>query len=555
MVAQVQDVYDRHPEWHRQRRHLSVRDDRDRPYAVPANVQRSLPRNASLVALWHQGREQAIVALDNSKQFPHRAPANFFRELSEAADNGKGVSLLRPGGVMIGSTVQAAVDEEGEDVGDVVEEGEGEEDTLEAAATAAAASDEEEEGSIMAELQVAQAAGSNCWLKVDGGDVHKAAVVRTIFGTSPSSTDRTRRVYGASKFGEARKAAAAKAVQPVDDTALICVGDPVAAVVSVDRTAPNLPRWRGQCLVIMCIDTIKLASGKTVASVPTSELQGGNHKLQGNLLQLQQVAADCEAPGGSAAVVMDEAATAAAGEPAEWRSVEVEAATRLEVQSAIVLQLQPAVMPPTGTAAACYIWTATDLAEVYATATALTHGQQLPKIETGDAQLPYTAADGSHPFATVALANGNDTPGMACKICGVVFTGKDKQQLRVHVGLHMLQSTDPEERLRMCGFCGGSECVPRVNKTGQVEASSCSNDCFVKTSRKPCEEDGAHCCNYPVPCPKCSVVVWKYALSDHWRAKHVQLPQPAGNAWFVVGKQEQQYMDNLERKAERGARS
>jgi hypothetical protein len=82
-----------------------------------------------------------------------------------------------------------------------------------------------------------QATGSSCWLQVDGGDVHKAAVVRTIFGTSPSSTDHTKRVYGARKDGEARKGAAGRPVEPVDDTALTCVGDPVAAVVSVDRTA------------------------------------------------------------------------------------------------------------------------------------------------------------------------------------------------------------------------------------------------------------------------------------------------------------------------------
>jgi hypothetical protein len=127
--------------------------------------------------------------------------------------------------------------------------------------------------------------------------------------------------------------------------------------------------------------------------------------------------------------------------------MEFQAAAQLKVPSALVLQLQPAVMPPTGTAAACYVWTATGLAEVCATA--LTHGQQLPKIETGDVQLPFPAAGGSHPFATVALASSYDTPGMACKICGVVLTGKDKQQLRTHVGLHMLQSTDPEERLRV----------------------------------------------------------------------------------------------------------
>jgi hypothetical protein len=147
-VAQARDVYDR-------RRHLNVRDDRDRPDAEPADVQRSLPQNASLVALWHQGREQAIAALDNSRQFPHSS--NFFRELSEAADNGKGVSMLRPSGVMIGSTVRAAVDEAcGGD-----EEGEGEnasdEDTLPAPATAAArdGEHEDEEDSIVAEQQVA----------------------------------------------------------------------------------------------------------------------------------------------------------------------------------------------------------------------------------------------------------------------------------------------------------------------------------------------------------------------------------------------------------------
>jgi hypothetical protein len=202
VVGQLYDVYSRHPEWRKQSKHLSPRDNRDRLWAVK-DKERAAGPEFDLKGCWVQGRTAAAATIAASKLVEGDDPAGrWFADLESraAADGAGSFSLLQPAGKPAGV---GTVGDDEEDQGQEEQEGAG---------------GQADDAPLAAELSPAAANGqweaihatsdqASCWFEVDGKRVHKMTAVRMATDRQQGSADRVKRVMGTSKWGGSSVAA------------------------------------------------------------------------------------------------------------------------------------------------------------------------------------------------------------------------------------------------------------------------------------------------------------------------------------------------------------
>jgi hypothetical protein len=113
------------------------------------------------------------------------------------------------------------------------------------------------------ELQAAGATGDTAWIIGEHGQrVHKATVVKSMFQSGCSSSDRIRRIMGMSWYVQRMSGHAGSSA---DDGPLVCHGDPIGLLVSTSSMRRSA--WNGSCLAVACVNRIIAADKRKMPRV------------------------------------------------------------------------------------------------------------------------------------------------------------------------------------------------------------------------------------------------------------------------------------------------
>ncbi len=66
----------------------------------------------------------------------------------------------------------------------------------------------------------------------------------------------------------------------------------------------------------------------------------------------------------------------------------------------------------------------------------------------------------------------------------------------------------------------------------------------VTWKQGPTANDGDKCTNTPLKCLSCDLIIWKYAMEAHWKAKHEQDQRPDPEPWSMKPKKKA-HMDGV----------
>jgi hypothetical protein len=529
VLLQLYEVYSRHPEWYKQRKHLSPRDDRDRPWAVKSKERTPGP-DFDLRSCWVQGRSAAASIIAASKLADGDDPAGkWFADLESraVADAAGSFSLLQPAGKPIGVGV-VSEEEEGEQ--DSAQQGgqggggmraEGEEAPETDISPTTAAADWEEQLAIHATSEQA-----SCWFEVDGARVHKMTAVRMAFDRQQGSTDRVKRVMGTSKWGGSSKAV--QAARADSDDPPVCVGDPMACWAQLGNTAG---------LVIFQVSKLVGPTSSPTFSLGPDAAASNATTVHGRALCLVQQgdgededASEGEEAGATEPQPNNPAAQSVG--PWQWDG---NYAGQVLAKGHMAFPVNPAVADP---------WADTlglqqtiefqheQLLSIAEQARVLisTDSNNHPTLVNAGSYFPYRDSSGKAAFsegATGAAAAGK----FKCLVC----ESRKKEyfvpvkQMRKHLAAHMVKN---HVDMTACGFCGKGDCVAQLSKYGtkqepiyQVPTAAC-NRYWVKLKYVSAIGDKSKCTNVPMQCPECPTVVWKYAMAQHYHAKHAASALP-----------------------------
>lgn len=158
------------------------------------------------------------------------------------------------------------------------------------------------------------------------------------------------------------------------------------------------------------------------------------------------------------------------------------------------------------------------------------------KSPPGMTQIYFSKSDLKELGVTLAPARLS-RESRKCKLCTKFVKVHD---MRRHVGKHILYKATSNT----CGFCGGSGCVSKLNKTSHGRKKDFYNDivsdcayyfnygklCKVPTLKNPCT-------NRLLKCPNCDRCVWFYGMAAHFTENHEGKACP-----FVVSDKEKRCM-------------
>eukprot|EP00918_Siedleckia_nematoides_P059438 GHVU01129595.1.p1 GENE.GHVU01129595.1~~GHVU01129595.1.p1 ORF type:complete len:484 (-),score=60.79 GHVU01129595.1:862-2313(-) len=150
----------------------------------------------------------------------------------------------------------------------------------------------------------------------------------------------------------------------------------------------------------------------------------------------------------------------------------------------------------------------------------------VPMDGSGDPLLLCAAADDAFEGSL------NTAP---CLLCGV---GVKRNDMRAHVGSHLLLSSGVVQTTMTCGFCGGEECTVDLKSAGRTKPPKVLPRCragyaeaFQYNACKDLKRK-AICSNVPMRCSKCEDnkirphIYWKYNMRAHWDSCHSATPMP-----------------------------
>jgi hypothetical protein len=270
------------------------------------------------------------------------------------------------------------------------------------------------------ELLVAGAMGDTAWtIGDDGQRVQKATMVKSMFQSGCSSSDRIRRVMGMSRYMQCTSGHAGSSAS---DGPLVCLGDPIGLLVSTSSMCGSA--WNGSCLAVACVDRIIAADKRSMSRATVARLSDIRLKCNLILLQLRQGNTADSSSASDAADTMRQSISTGMHPTARHCSL-----------GQCAMPLTVSVDLAEGGAPQCFAWSEKDLEDALQAAH-LGRFRALPFACTGG-PLPYSAGQS---FAFICQADDVTAVAsqgqLACRYpnCGTVVKASD---LRAHVGVHM----------------------------------------------------------------------------------------------------------------------
>eukprot|EP00918_Siedleckia_nematoides_P096737 GHVU01212256.1.p1 GENE.GHVU01212256.1~~GHVU01212256.1.p1 ORF type:complete len:715 (+),score=82.31 GHVU01212256.1:162-2147(+) len=490
IVTQVSEILTKHPDWTPPDVRRSCPEDSDRVRAryVPTDVSR-VCADVDLWECWAAGRKGAQTTLSQGEFFSKEEV-----EVGFSGVQAQGGSLLCPYGRTVGIRKVAAnaITEEEEEEEEVREEQEDQEEGDE---------DLPELALMLPQEMYDDCDGQVTHVEADGVSIHKRRYVRQQCALQPLSRDRLRRIARTPKFEECAAFAAFG-----DDDEEIHARDFVAHLATADT-----------CVSIIVATVVRL----TVARKPVWAVAKGrlNDAVQVHAQALPLRLED----GGKFVWRRSGAGPTPAGRSHTLRGDKVQS-------------LSPDIVVEGGQMRFEFDCEALQLVceNLWAQQRGTFHRDRplIPGVERECLPLTPEGGVGVSVEEAVPAATGTGDDVVQCELCDI-WVGR--QDLRRHVGHHILCGNGVTHRVDTCGFCGESGycTVGLTAKTSRAVARPLSSCLLFYPFRYGAAASEKKCTNVPVYCPECveekrdPQVFWKYNMGLHWSEMHAELPFPA----------------------------